>query len=133
MLKRIKDLVQKNESLAFETTLASRSFAKLVQDCKKSGYDTTLIYFWLSNLDIAINRVAFRVKLGGHDIPTNVSKRRYARSRNNLHNLYLPLVDNAYIFDSSENQPIEIAKKVDGGSIEIVEQSAWEMISDGYK
>lgn len=59
----------------------------------KQGYKISLIYFWLNSPELAINRVAQRVKNGGHNIPREVIIRRYAAGINNLFRIYMPLVD----------------------------------------
>ena len=102
MLKRIKTLTKRKESFAFETTLASRTFAPWISKIKKSGYHFTLVYFWLQNENLAIKRVEARVRLGGHGIPPEVIKRRYKSSIHNFFFLYQPLADNWCVYDNSE-------------------------------
>lgn len=69
MLKRIQELATEKSNFAFETTLASRSFANLISKLKKSDYQFHLIFLWLENVELAISRVAERVKMGGHSVP----------------------------------------------------------------
>ena len=54
---------------AFETTLSSRSFAPWLTDLKASGYAVHIVFLWLSSAELALERVAERVALGGHDVP----------------------------------------------------------------
>lgn len=56
MLERIRELVKQNKSFVFETTLASKSFVQLLQDCKQRGYKTNLIFLWLHSAQLAIER-----------------------------------------------------------------------------
>ena len=77
MLKRIDELLQKEESFSIETTLSTRSYFKLVETAHQKGYDVTLLYFWLKSPEQAIERVAERVSKGGHDIPNDTIFRRY--------------------------------------------------------
>ena len=42
-----------------------------------SGYEFHLIYFWLSSPDLAVARVADRVRKGGHDVPEETIRQRY--------------------------------------------------------
>ncbi len=60
-----------------------------------------MIYLWLPDAEFAKNRVQLRVTQGGHNIPEDVVERRYHRGLYNLVHLYLPLVDQAHIFDST--------------------------------
>ena len=77
MLKRISELLQRNESFSIETTLSTRSYFRLVEKAHLQGYDVTLLYFWLKSPQQAIERVAERVAKGGHDIPKDIIIRRY--------------------------------------------------------
>ena len=60
MLKRIEELLTTNQSFAFETTLATKSYKPKILDAKKKGYETTLLFFWLRNTDLAKERVKTR-------------------------------------------------------------------------
>ncbi len=57
---------------------------------------------WLNSAALAQERVALRVRIGGHDIPPDVIARRYARSAQNFRSLYLPIADEWSVFDNSE-------------------------------
>jgi len=60
------------EDFAFETTLASKTFAHWIQNLKLSGYTFHLFYLWLPSPDFAIARVAERVRMGGHCVPEEI-------------------------------------------------------------
>lgn len=130
MLQRINKLAAENKSFAFETTLASKNFARLLKQWKGIGYKINLIYVWLKNSALAIDRVKERVLSGGHSIPEDTIKRRYYRSICNLFELYLPVVDNACIFDNSYGQSRVVAQKESSGELEVLDQSAWDLIKD---
>lgn len=61
MLHRINDLLNTNESFAFETTLSTKSYKNKIIEAKEKGYTTTLLFFWLRNIDLAKERVKIRV------------------------------------------------------------------------
>ena len=67
-------------------------------------------YFWLSSPDLAIQRVAQRVRNGGHDIPKEVVIRRYQAGINNFFNIYMPCVDYWLLADNSETPRIIVAE-----------------------
>ena len=69
---------------------------------------------------MAIERVSTRVTEGGHNIPEEVIKRRYVAGINNLFNIYLPIVNEAIVFDSSNGLPELIAEKTIDTEINIV-------------
>lgn len=65
MLKRINELLEKNENFAFETTLATKSYKSKIIEAKRNNYNVTLLFFWLQNVELAIERVKTRVLEGG--------------------------------------------------------------------
>ena len=104
MLQRLHELSQRKESFAFETTLAARSYATWLRQLRLLGYRTHLLFVWLRSADLAIERVAERVRRGGHAIPPEEIRRRYERGVGNLFDLYLPVVDTWAIYDNSEGE-----------------------------
>jgi len=105
LLKRIDELVEARSSFSFETTLAARSYRKSINDWKELGYQVFLIYLWLPSADLAVQRVATRVKEGGHNIPEEVVRRRYRRGLGNLFELYQPVVSRIQVRDGSRLPP----------------------------
>jgi len=109
MLQRMNDLLSEGIDFAFETTLASKCYAKFIRHAQEKGYFATLLYFWLPTPEQAIDRVAMRVQGGGHNIPEEVIRRRYAHGIRNLTTLYIPICDYWAIFDNSSiDQQIKI-------------------------
>ena len=102
MLKRISELLQRNESFSIETTLSTRSYFRLVEKAHSQGYDVTLLFFWLKSPQQAIERVAERVAKGGHDIPKDIIVRRYWEGLDNLFKIYMPIVDTWILVNNSE-------------------------------
>jgi predicted ABC-type ATPase len=88
MIDRIIYLLKEGETFAFETTLATRSYVKLIRQAQKRGYFVTLLFFLLSTPEQAVARVAKRVAMGGHNIPTEVILRRYEAGLANLFQLF---------------------------------------------
>ena len=72
MLERIDYLLEQGESFSIETTLATKSYIRLVERAQGLGYMVHLIFFWLETPELAVNRVAERVSKGGHNIPIEV-------------------------------------------------------------
>ena len=130
MLKRMKHLREKGLSFAFETTLSSRHFVNFLEDARRRGYRLYLIYLWLNHVDLAVERVRSRVQTGGHDIPEEVIRRRYYRSLKNLFDLYLPLVDNAHIYNASSAKLTLIAQKIDAEGWNIYNVQEWHNMQE---
>ncbi len=128
MLQRIKELIDLKEDFAIETTLATRSYVSLVQRAKSFGYKVTLIYIWLNGPELAIERVAERVKNGGHNIPADVVRRRYFRGINNLFRLFMPVCDTWLIADNSLRNLNIIARKEEFENV-IENNELWLRIS----
>lgn len=112
MLERIAFLIKGDQSFAIETTLSTRSYAKLVKQAQQLGFRVQLLFFWLPTPEHAIERVAQRVREGGHNIPTDVIQRRYQAGIQNLFHIYMPIVDAWMIVENQNNPRILIA---DGG------------------
>lgn len=91
MLNQIKEFRRLKTSFAFESTLASRSFARTLRDCHESDFETILVYVWVSSPSVSVERVAHRVASGGHNVPRDDVIRRWHRSARNLFELYLPV------------------------------------------
>src|SRR5271155_1333387 len=75
MLERMKALVDAGEDFTFETTLASRSFAPFIRNARAHGYKTHLVFLWIADAAVSVDRVALRVSRGGHHIPEDVIRR----------------------------------------------------------
>ncbi len=119
MLARIDDLLRAQETFAFETTLSTRSYRHTVQQAQAQGYAVTLLFFWLSDVALAKERVATRVAEGGHNIPEAVIERRYRNGILNLFDIYLPIVDGALIIDNSLGKLELLASKIEGQALVI--------------
>ena len=102
MLDRIDALAMTRADFAIETTLATRGYARKIVDWKQSGYAVSLFYLRLPSIQSALARVARRVQTGGHRIPENTIRRRFSRSLDYLENIYKPIVDEWYVWDSLE-------------------------------
>lgn len=127
MLERIENLLENNATFAIETTLAIKTYKSKLQNAIANGYNVKLLFFWLPNVEMAIDRVAIRVSEGGHNIPTDVIKRRYLRGIENLFKIYLPLCNEWAVFDNSDGKPLMIAQGIKS-EIEIIEPENWNLL-----
>ena len=125
MLKRLHQLGETGGDFAFESTLSSRTFAPFLQTLKTRGYVVAVYYFSLTNAQLAVRRVKLRVSMGGHDVPSNVVKRRLGRSLSNFFNLYAPLADEWTLFDNSSSpQALTVAAK-SANRLTVTETKTW--------
>jgi predicted ABC-type ATPase len=133
MLARMRHLAAARENFAFETTLASRSFAPWLADLKRSGYHAHLLFLWLRSAELAVSRVAARVRLGGHDVPADVVRRRYGKGLSNFFRLYLPLVDSWQVFDNSGTAGPRPMASGEGTAIRVLgDAEAWRRLKETY-
>ena len=68
-----------------------------------------MIYVFLESADVCKKRIAFRVKKGGHDVPSEDIDRRYHRSITNFWKHYISLSDSWQLFYNGFKRPIEVA------------------------
>jgi len=128
MLQRIDELLNKKVDFAFETTLSTRSYVSLVKKAQQKGYEVTLLFFWLSSPQMAMERVAKRVSKGGHNIPADVIERRYYRGIRNLVYLYIPICDKWLIVNNTDLGPVFVAQSADELKTNIITPDIWETI-----
>lgn len=128
MLKRLNELARQRESFAFETTLASRSFAPWLVDLRASGYAVHLFFLWLSSADLAVQRVAHRVRSGGHNVPADTIRRRYQAGIRNLFGLYQPVVTSWAVYNCSGLRSQLVAEGLDSAPIEVYDRGVWAVL-----
>lgn len=128
MLRRIDELVSQQQDFAFETTLSARSFVKLCDEAKQKGYTICLVFLWLENPELAIERVKQRVAAGGHNIPAETIIRRYKKGLENFHTLYKDIVDFWLLFDNSKSDQELLAEGKIGSAPVIHNHKKWIII-----
>lgn len=133
MIDRIIHLLKEGETFAFETTLATRSYIKLIQQAQKRGYFVTLLFFSLSSPEQAVARVAKRVSEGGHNIPLEVIHRRFHAGLQNLFQLYIPVVDYWALYDNSTVPSAKIACGWKDQRVNVVDETRYIDLSATYK
>ncbi len=128
MLTRIHGLARQRISFAFETTLASRTFAPWLAQLKRDGYSIQIVFLWLPSADFAIDRVADRVRMGGHSVPAETVRRRYRAGIRNFFDLYEPLASTWRAYDSSGAVPRLIAERLDIQAPRVYDQDLWASV-----
>jgi predicted ABC-type ATPase len=128
MIERMRALVRGGESFAFETTCSGRSYVRWLYACKANGWRVTLLYLWLPSPQAAIDRVARRIREGGHGVPADVVIRRWTTGLANMCRLYLPLADVAAIYDNSDEGRTLIAERTPATPLLVYDAARWAMI-----
>lgn len=132
LLKRIDELVAARATFSFETTLAARSYRTSILEWRRLGYRVVLHFIWLPSPELAIQRVAKRVREGGHNIPEAVVRRRYARGLVNLFDLYIPIVTTVCVYDGASFPPAPISE-IEGEKKQVLDYHRWERVQLQYK
>lgn len=128
MLRRLDELAKSGADFAFETTLASRSFAPWIAKLRReSRYRFHLIYLWLPSAEVSVRRVAERVRLGGHSVPADIVRRRYERGLANFLTLYSPIADWWGMYDNSGSARL-VAERTAGRPVRTAEPELWGRI-----
>ncbi|MGL4943163.1 MAG: zeta toxin family protein [Thermoguttaceae bacterium] len=133
MVKRLRDLAHRRVDFAFETTLASRSFAPWVEQLTASGYKVHLLFLSLPNADAASERVRARVRLGGHNIPEDVVRRRFASGLQNFFRLYIPVVTTWKLYDNTApDRPLTIAEGIRDERVSVMIDNTYRFFVKEY-
>jgi predicted ABC-type ATPase len=105
MIEEMESYVRERRSFAFETTLSGRRYARMTPRWQSFGYRIKLVFLYLQDVRIAIERVRVRVRQGGHDLPEDVIRRRYEAGWRNFQQIYRKLVDTWVLYDNSGETP----------------------------
>ena len=101
LLSEAATLMSAGASFALESTLSGRTYVRLLQKAKQSGYRVILHHVMIDSAGQAVRRVRLRVLHGGHDVPEEDIRRRFQRSREGFVQHYLPLADAWGVWDNS--------------------------------
>lgn len=132
MLSRIDTLIKDGKNFAFETTLSSKNYKSKIKEAQRNDYYVCLLFFWLRSEKLAIERVKSRVKEGGHNIEKEIIIRRYYRGIKNLFDVYIPIVDEAIIFDNSAGEPVLIFEKLFDDDIQVSDTETFNLLKSTY-
>lgn len=134
MLDRVHELAREGRDFAFETTLASRTFAPWLKDLQSNGYKFHLVYLCLPTVELAVARVAERVRRGGHAVSEDIVRRRYVRSLDNFFNLYSQIANSWVMMDNSvRRRPRVIAKRSIARAVSVFNADQWSAFRVHYE
>lgn len=106
MLEEIEHCARRGDSFAFETTLSGLGYLRHIGRWRARGYRVSLFFLRLPAVEIAIARVATRVRQGGHDVAEPVIRRRFAAGWRNFQRAYRQAVDDWTVYDNAGAQPV---------------------------
>jgi predicted ABC-type ATPase len=105
MLAEMAECTARGDSFAVETTLSGLAYLRHIRQWRQQGYHVSLFFLALPSADVAVARVAERVKQGGHHIPEDVIRRRFAAGRHHFDHHYHSLVHAWALYDNSGAAP----------------------------
>ena len=111
-------LLETQVSFSFETVLSHPSKLELIKKAKKLGYRIYLYYVATESPEININRVEIRVAKHGHKVSSDVIRKRYIKSLEQLFET-VKLSNRAYLFDNSGKYYELIAEVANGKVVQI--------------
>jgi predicted ABC-type ATPase len=101
--------LQKEQSFIVESTLSGKYLSQYIQKAKDKGYHILLVYVFLENPNLCIDRIRIRVMKGGHFIPNDVVERRYFRSLKLFWKTYRFLADDWIMYHNAHQEMTQIA------------------------
>ena len=113
LLGELRELIDRQETLALESTLSGKTYVKIFKEAKQRGYRIELHFVWIPDVREAIRRVRQRVIEGGHDVPVEDIRRRFARSIQHLLDDYTSLADRWALWDNSTPPARLLAEFID--------------------
>ncbi len=105
-LNELQRLADAMIDFAFETTLSGKGYRQRFLALRKAGYTIEIVYLRLASPQLALKRIAARVRHGGHDIPKEDVLRRFERGWQNFQTVYRQLADRWAVFDNSGAEPV---------------------------
>jgi predicted ABC-type ATPase len=104
-LGELDRLGKTNSDFAFESTLSGLAYLRRLKRWKAAGYRVRTVYLRISSPQIALRRIAARVKQGGHNVPHRDVLRRFTRSWINFIKHYRLFADTWSVYDNSAAKP----------------------------
>ena len=106
MLQTLAAYAREGRSFAFETTLSGRGYVRMIKRWQHTSYHVKLVFLSLNSAEQAIERVARRVRAGGHHIPEDVIRRRFDAGIRNFNDVYRHCVNHWEWYDNIHDAPI---------------------------
>jgi predicted ABC-type ATPase len=101
--QKLAEAVAQNKSLLIESTLSGRYLEKFLKNLRRENYQIRIVFIYVDAPDILIERIAERVKKGGHFVPDEDVRRRFVRGRRNFRQIYKNLADECFLYYNTED------------------------------
>lgn len=105
LLQEVNRLAAAGVDFAFESTLSGVTYLRHLNEWKQQGYRIEIVYLRLKSPQLALRRIAARVRQGGHSVPRADVLRRFDRGWKHFVGIYRPLADEWVVYDNSGRSP----------------------------
>ena len=99
-LRQRREALRRGENFAVETTLSGKSMLATIREARNAGYRIEVHYTCVGSAEQALDRIRTRVAQGGHDIPEEDARRRFARSLEQLPEV-MTQANEIHLYDNS--------------------------------
>ena len=100
-VNKINECIAKRQSFNWEFTLLSDYVLKVMHRAKEADYQIRLNFILVEDVEVSLKRIEDRVRKGGHGIPEDIVRSRFARQLINMEEA-LHLTDISVFFDNSD-------------------------------
>lgn len=131
----VQAAVATGQAIGVETVLSTRKYCSLVDSVVSRGGYLGLIYVALASPQLARERVAIRVRLGGHAVPEDRIEQRWRRSLMLLPWFALRASD-FWVIDNSDSGPDQSPRMIawgGGGSLTSLDEVAFPEIREALQ
>ena len=112
--------------------MAGKYLIKIMDDLKRRRYKISIIYLFVDNTNVAIDRIKIRVKKGGHSIPDEDVIRRFGRSKRNFWNIYREIASEWTMFYNGGGKALPVASGK-GKYCEVTDEEYFDIFMEGMK
>lgn len=124
------EYLAEHKSFAFETVFSHDSKVDFLREAKEEGYDISLVFIHLPDVQLNKLRVQQRVLEGGHNVPHEKIESRQPRTLANVEKA-LEIVDTLYVLDNSSfKDPHKLVAKFESGSLVLSGEKEPEWLAD---
>lgn len=115
--ERRREHLASKKSFVTESTFSHPSKLELLQDAKDHGFRVVVYHVNVRSPELSVKRVGSRFRQGGHDVPEDKIRERYARNPALIRQAVL-LADRGFVYDNSAlGKPPELTVAFRSGEV----------------
>lgn len=110
-----------------------RGYVRTLRQARAAGYHTSLYFVFVDGPKRCVERVAKRVSLGGHHIPTEVIYRRFEKGIVNFWDVYRSEVTDYTFGFNSDQGPLKVLEGTREDGFRILDEESWATYQQLYE